>query len=308
MLYGKKLSIITINYNNLAGLQKTTESVVAQTCSDFEWIVIDGGSTDGSKEFLEKNSEKITYWVSERDRGIYHAMNKGVSAAKGDYCLFLNSGDRLHSNDTVMNILRELHDEDILSGDEWWVDEDYTFKKVNSNPDILTPYRLLVGILWHQCTFIKRVRLLEHPYDESLRISSDWEEMFYELIVRKGTYRHLPYIVSDFIAGGISENMKLIAIERGKVLDKYLSKKEQHTIALEHLCQYDDMKHNRQIAELAFSSFVNGWYNNNEYNELFSKYWNRIIKGPIKYSFFIILCFWGQMNIAKKLFSLIKGI
>lgn len=302
------LSIITINYNNRIGLQKTFESVILQTCTDFEWIVIDGGSTDGSKEFLEEHSDKISYWVSERDRGIYHAMNKGASAAKGDYCLFLNSGDRLHSSDIIMKILPELHSEDILSGDEWWVDEYYAFKKVNTNPVILTSYRLLVGILWHQCTFIKRVRLLEHPYDESLKISSDWEEMFYELIVHKGTYRHLPYIISDFIAGGISENMDLIAIERSMVLDKYLSKKEQHTISLNHLCQFDDSKHNRQIAELAFSSFANGWYNNNEYIELFSKYRNQIFKGPLKYSFFIALCLGGKMNIANKIYRFIKSI
>lgn len=303
-----KLSIITINYNNQNGLLKTAESIVNQTYREFEWIVIDGGSTDGSKHLLKTFSHYITYWVSEKDNGIYHAMNKGIKVAKGDYCLFLNSGDRLHSKDTIKDIIPELHTDDIISGDEWWVDENYNFKRINTNPEKLTPYRLLAGILWHQCTFIKRSLLIEHPYDESLKISSDWEEMFYELIVRKGTYKHIPYIVSDFIVGGISENRNLIANERGAVLDKYLSKKEQHTIALEHLSQYNDLKHNKQIAELAFSSLVNGWYNNREYNELFGKYKKMIFKGSMSYFVFIFLCFMGHMNFSMKLYKFIKSI
>lgn len=301
-----RLSIITINYNNLYGLKKTAESVIAQTCKDFEWIVIDGGSTDGSKEILEDYSESITYWVSEKDRGVYHAMNKGILVAKGEYCLFLNSGDRLHSNEIVKLLLPELHTEDIISGDEWWVDENYNFIKVNTNPKALTPYRLLAGILWHQCTFIKRSLLQEHPYDETLKISSDWEEMFYELVVRKGTYRHIPIIVSDFIVGGMSENGKLIAEERGVVLDRYLTKKEQHTIALDYLSQSNFPMHNKQIAELAFSSLVNGWYNNKEFNEIFYKYKRYIFKGPSKYLFFIALCFMGQMTFAKRIYNLLR--
>ena len=302
-----RLSIITVNYNNFQGLKKTVESVVAQTCKDYEWIVIDGGSTDGSKGLLDEYSGDITYWVSEKDRGVYHAMNKGMLAAKGEYCLFLNSGDRLHSKETVKVVLPELHTDDIISGDEWWVDENYSFKKVNTNPEALTPYRLLAGILWHQCTFIRRSLLIEHPYDESLKISSDWEEMFYELVVRKGTYRHIPVIVSDFTVGGISEDGKLIAKERAEVLDRYLTKKEQHIIALDYLSQCNDSFHNKQIAELAFSSFVNGWYNNKEYNELFYKYKNHIFRGSSKYSLFIGLCFMRQMTLAKKIYKFLKS-
>ena len=83
------LSIITINYNNINGLQNTLKSVFCQSRHDFEWIVIDGGSTDGSKELLEKYTNRINYWVSEPDHGIYEAMNKGIKVAKGDYLQFL---------------------------------------------------------------------------------------------------------------------------------------------------------------------------------------------------------------------------
>lgn len=83
-----KLSVITINYNNCSGLKKTIESVVNQTATQFEYIVIDGGSTDGSVDVIKEYSDKIDYWVSEPDRGIYNAMNKGIDVAKGEYCIF----------------------------------------------------------------------------------------------------------------------------------------------------------------------------------------------------------------------------
>ena len=86
MLY----SIITINFNNCDGLRRTIESVVNQTNDNYEYIVIDGGSTDGSVDVIQKYSDRISYWVSEKDDGIYNAMNKGVRHAHGDYCLFLN--------------------------------------------------------------------------------------------------------------------------------------------------------------------------------------------------------------------------
>ena len=89
------LSIITIN---LEGLKRTYESIVHQTFTDYEWIVIDGGSTDGSHEFIEEHEEKCSYWCSEPDKGIFNAMNKGVLHANGQYCLFLNSGDHFYGN------------------------------------------------------------------------------------------------------------------------------------------------------------------------------------------------------------------
>jgi glycosyltransferase involved in cell wall biosynthesis len=98
-----KLSIITINYNNSIGLKKTIESVVSQSCSEFEFIVIDGGSQDVSKEIIELHQSKINYWVSEKDKGIYHAMNKGIRASSGEYILFLNSGDVLLDDVEILN-------------------------------------------------------------------------------------------------------------------------------------------------------------------------------------------------------------
>lgn len=99
-----KLSIITINYNNVNGLQKTLESVFRQTCKEFEYIVVDGASEDGSKELLEQFLAKADFpfrWISEPDNGIYAAMNKGIRMAQGEYLHFLNSGDWLTDEKVV---------------------------------------------------------------------------------------------------------------------------------------------------------------------------------------------------------------
>src|SRR5690349_9650846 len=99
-----KISIITINYNNLAGLQKTISSVFNQSCQNFEYIVIDGGSTDGSKEYIEQFAHRFRYWVSAKDNGIYHAHNKGAARASGRYLLFLNSGDCFVNSETLNKV------------------------------------------------------------------------------------------------------------------------------------------------------------------------------------------------------------
>lgn len=111
-----KLSIITVNLNNREGLRKTIESVICQSFSDYEYIIIDGGSTDGSKELIELYQNKVTYWISETDKGIYNAMNKGIKTGKGDYCLFLNSGDWLVNSTVIEKEFSDSKQADIIYG------------------------------------------------------------------------------------------------------------------------------------------------------------------------------------------------
>ena len=109
-----KLSIVTINYNNLSGLQKTIDSVLQQSFKDYEWIIIDGGSTDGGKELLEKNQNHFAYWCSEPDKGIYNAINKGLSHATGDYIQFLNSGDWLYDSTILEKVFTQILKENYI--------------------------------------------------------------------------------------------------------------------------------------------------------------------------------------------------
>ena len=120
----KKLTIITINYNNSKGLLKTFESIKNQTWLDFEYIVIDGGSTDGGKELIE-NNKQINYWVSEKDSGVYNAMNKGIRAATGDYIIFMNSGDFFYDNDVLEKVAKHFDSNiSILYGNTVYFNDD----------------------------------------------------------------------------------------------------------------------------------------------------------------------------------------
>jgi len=220
-----KISIITINYNDLKGLQKTFNSVVNQSNKEFEYVVIDGGSSDGGKEFLEQNSDKLAYWISEKDSGVYNAMNKGIKAAKGEYLLFLNSGDFLVDN-TIINQVHQFIDGkvEIYYGN--------LFCSQNSNrilywspPEELSFSYFLDYSLPHPASFIKR-NLFERYfyYSENFRIVSDWEFYIYCICKMNVSYKHIDLIVSDFDFDGISsvkENEKLILSEKETVIKKH---------------------------------------------------------------------------------------
>jgi glycosyltransferase involved in cell wall biosynthesis len=214
----KRLSIITINFNNISGLRKTIESVTNQTFSDYEYIIIDGGSTDGSIEVIQKYADKIAFWVSESDNGIYHAMNKGISVAKGEYCLFLNSGDEFNSSNVLSINIRYLFSEDVICFDSIIRGNVDTLTR---HPDVITASFLWNSNLCHQSTFIKTELLTRYLYDEKLKIVADWKFFILAFIKGDATYRKVNNILTVFHSDGISskpENFKLIEFERNSVL------------------------------------------------------------------------------------------
>lgn len=216
-----KISIITINYNIREGLARTLASVAEQTCRDFEYIIIDGGSTDGSVEEIQHHAAIIDYWVSEPDGGIYNAMNKGIAKAQGDYCLFLNSSDTLYSPDIIAKVVPLLDGTDFCAGDICFL---YEKPEVKVVPDEITAYYMFHSILFHQSTFIRTALLKAEPYSENYRIVSDWEQMLREIVFCNATYKHLPLIVANFDTAGMSlspENDKLLQKELTAVRKKY---------------------------------------------------------------------------------------
>lgn len=196
-----KLSIITINYNNLAGLRKTMESVFAQSCQDFEYLVIDGASTDGSAEYVRAHADQLTYWVSEKDTGIYNAMNKGVMAAKGEYLLMLNSGDSLIDNQVVERILPELDGTDIVQGNT--VDGGKRNRGYGkSDINFLDVQR---GHFLHQASFCKRTLFDKFGFfDETYRYVSDTIFFIKTLGYGGATFRYVDIDIADFDLTGIS--------------------------------------------------------------------------------------------------------
>ena len=180
----QKISIITVNFNNKNGLYKTIESVQKQTYLNIEYIVIDGGSTDGSKELIEKNAESLSYWVSEKDRGIYDGMNKGLGMATGDYCLFLNSGDYLVDN-PVLSLLfdKTILNEDLIIGRQKFINERGRITKgwrIDENE--MDERFVWINTLPHQATFIKTAVLKEiGGYDLNYPVCADWVSWHYLL-------------------------------------------------------------------------------------------------------------------------------
>jgi len=194
-----KLSVITINYNNREGLRKTIKSVVNQTYKDFEYIIIDGGSTDGSADVIKEYADRIDYWVSEKDGGIYNAMNKGVMAAHGEYCAFLNSGDNYCDNCVLEKVFEQNIKADIAIGS--LLTSKY---KITEAPIEVTMATFLYGTVNHPSSFIRKTLLIEHPYIEQYKISADREFFLWALINKSATYSKLPILVAEFDTTGIS--------------------------------------------------------------------------------------------------------
>lgn len=170
-----KLSIITINYNNLEGLRKTIDSVASQTWRDFEWIVVDGGSSDGSRELIEEYAAKgcFAWWCSEKDKGVYNAMNKGIKQAQGEFVNFLNSGDCYFEKTVLEKVFSTSINCDILYCNCAFG----TFSKyhVPKLPDEITLTYLYKKSICHPSSFIRKQLLESIPYDEKYKIVSDWK-------------------------------------------------------------------------------------------------------------------------------------
>jgi glycosyltransferase involved in cell wall biosynthesis len=223
-----KLSIITINLNDASGLEETIRSIVNQTYTNFELIVIDGGSEDGSRDVIKRYSDGITYWKSEPDKGIYNAMNKGISHAKGEYCFFLNSGDYLVSEDVLNSIFAETVNEDIVYGNLLVYENGRRKIKRSYGKAKLTFLDIYLSSIKHQSSFIKRTLFDKYGYyDEEVKILADWAFFLKTVGLGEATTKYLDIDISYFDDNGISNDASQSAIDdriaqRTKVLNEYL--------------------------------------------------------------------------------------
>ena len=218
-----KFSIITVNYNHCDGLRKTIQSVVNQTFTDYEYIIIDGGSEDGSVEVIKEYSEKITYWVSEHDKGIYNAMNKGIIQAHGTYINFMNSGDEFYSKDTLEKVSILMNGSDFIIGKDY--NQDPTSGKVFTTilPTRTSMVSFFMWTLPHQSSFIRRSLFEASRYDETLRIVADWKFYLEKIVYEGKRVQLLNLLVSNREQEGVSNSQASITIEeRHKVLSTLL--------------------------------------------------------------------------------------
>ena len=221
-----KLSIITINRNNAVGLRRTIESVVSQTYNDFEYIIIDGASTDGSVEVIKEYSDKITYWVSEPDTGIYNAMNKGILKAKGEYLLFLNSGDWLVDEQVVSDFCNCNINQDIVCGNIYLIENGEIILAKSPEKEALDFNFFYHGSLLHPASFIRKELFIKYGfYDEQYKIIADWEFFLRVILINKVSYKHYERIISNFPVDGISsfsEHEEQIINDRKEVILNYV--------------------------------------------------------------------------------------
>lgn len=219
------LSVITINRNNAEGLARTLDSTAGQSFTDFEHIVVDGASSDGSVDCIRRFENGLARWVSEPDTGVYDAQNKGVGLARGRFLLFLNSGDHFYSADSLAAAVRALGDEDIQyfdlvvrgapgvdSCNEW----------VKSYPDHIDFSYMAVDSLPHPATFIRASLFSQYGlYDQSLRICADWKHFILWLCKHNCSYKHHAQPLSVFYLDGLSgdpRNREALLAERRQVL------------------------------------------------------------------------------------------
>lgn len=232
-----KLSIITINYNNAEGLRKTLASVAEQTYRDIEHIIIDGGSTDGSvgaiKEYVAASPKKDPFckhtikWVSERDNGIYNAINKGIRKATGAYIQILNSGDILAAPDVTERMVAAIEKAEypeLLYGN--MIKKDYTTGKIigKSGEVEYSLRQYFSSTMNHDCCYFRRDLFDTYGlYDESLKIVSDWKWFMQVIGLGKVKPIYVNIDVTIFDASGISEtNLELRNRERRQVLEELL--------------------------------------------------------------------------------------
>jgi len=214
-----RLSIVTVCRNIVDVIGRTAESIVAQSVQDFEWIVVDGASTDGTVDALLRVARgRINVLISEPDRGTYDAMNKGIAVAKGDYLLFIDGGDELHNAHVVGDCLSYLYQADLLHGSQHTLNVDGSFRSEYSIKGIKISRRAFVfeRMPSHQATLIRRELFTELGlYDLQYKILAD--RVFFSKAAWQGkSFRYMPIVVNNFYIGGISnnsENSRLAAEE-----------------------------------------------------------------------------------------------
>lgn len=207
------LSIITINYNNAQGLLKTLDSVACQTFPNIQHIIVDGNSSDGSKEIVQDYNFVDVIKISEPDSGIYNAMNKGVKKASGDYLLFLNSGDTLRANTIIETTIPHLlRGKDLYYGDLMMKFEDR--EHIKKYPETLSFYYFFhKGSLPHPSLFFKRSLFTNIGlYKEKFKIVADWDYYVSAIFKHDATYERMDIVISNFDGYGISSDPKYRAL------------------------------------------------------------------------------------------------
>lgn len=216
------LTVITVVYNNAKDIERTMRSVLQQSYANIEYIVIDGGSTDGTLAVIQQFQNQLAQLVSEPDKGIYDAMNKGLQLATGDYVLFMNSGDEIYENDTVQKVFSSAPNADIYYGETEMLNEQLLSegKRRHQSPEELTLKSFKYGMsVSHQAIYIKRS--LTKLYDPQYQLSADIDWILSAIKQSKKVVNTQHY-VAKYLMGGLSKKKhRQSLLERYRIFRKY---------------------------------------------------------------------------------------
>ncbi|RZL16201.1 MAG: glycosyltransferase [Pedobacter sp.] len=217
-----KLSVITVVYNDVKNIRRTMISVLGQTFTSIEYIVIDGNSNDGTLDVIEEYRESLGYFVSERDKGIYDAMNKGLKAATGDYVIFMNSGDEFYSKETVQCVFESAPAADIYYGETEMYDADWKSlgQRRHHAPESFNWESFKFGMsISHQAIYIRRN--LTDLYNPEYKYSADIEWII-KAAKKASSIVNVHMYVAKYLVGGMSKKKHMESLrERYRIFNKY---------------------------------------------------------------------------------------
>ena len=215
-----KISVITVCKNSGNNLEKTVKSVLAQTYPNKEYVVVDGGSTDDTKKILKRYGKKIEEIISEKDKGIYDAMNKGINRATGEILLFMNSGDTFYDNDVVKRVVSNWPNiADIVYGDVYLNKE----RKFKDQSNVGKPF-LMCDNICHQSMFIKKQCFKDIGlFNIKYKIAADYDWLLQAIYVNELVVKHVNIAIANYEGGGKSADKKLFDYEQKEILKKNFS-------------------------------------------------------------------------------------
>lgn len=243
-----KVTIITVTYNAEKYIEETINNIINQDYPNIEYIIIDGGSRDNTVDIIKKYNSYITYWISEPDKGIYDAMNKGINVATGDWINFMNAGDTFCEKNTISKVINEVTEKvDLISGDIYYIK--------NNNKEYLKAKGLeniLNGMFcFHQTLFTRTQIMKEYHFNIEFKIAGDYDFVL-KCYMNQYKFKFLNFAIANFIADGLAENNSIKArIEDMFIQSKYLND-EQDIFNLSAYARFESLKpnNNRILAKL----------------------------------------------------------
>lgn len=233
------ISVITVTYNRFDSLPETFASVTNQTYQNIEYIIIDGGSNDGTVNFLQENNDKISYWVSEKDNGIYDAMNKGSLAATGDWLIFMNCGDKFFAEDTLENIAKYLDDsvDVVYGGFEFILVDNYQTRVINRQPKkLIDIWREMPTC--HQSILVRRELQIQYSFDTSFTWCAD-HNLIASLYADGYKLKEIPITIAKFDgSGGTGRDILTYTKERWRISKHIAKPLKRHTYFFQEYCKF----------------------------------------------------------------------